>query len=187
MSIASILAFVLAGVAFKGPRDKADESPKRTAYKALKAELSEVKGERDRQYEANAAFIARIAALEDAIATANANARRDQELIDIWRERALANVPAVIAGPAGPDFRPPRVARQQSLVEQTSRAALERQAQYAQYQAQAAMAQQAQYQNAQNFYSQGQGLGMLGAQSLIDAELWCNCVPARHDMFLPRG
>jgi hypothetical protein len=167
MSIASILAFVLAGAAFKGPRDKADESPTRTAYKALKAELSEVKGERDRQYEANAGFIVRIGALEDAIAVANANARRDQELIDLWRERALGNVPAVIA-------------RQQSLVEQNQR------------QYQQAMAQQAQqnqlaaYQGLGN-YQQALGAQMLGAQGLIDAELWCNCVPARHDMLLPRG
>jgi hypothetical protein len=181
MSIASILAFVIAGAAaFKGPRDKADESPKRSAYKALKAELSDVKGERDRQYEENVTLHMRIAELEGDVARANVQYRRDQELIDIWRERALGP-PAGFGRlqPAGPDFRPPQIALQQAAAQMQSQ-----QAMLAQYNNQQAL-------NAQNYQSAAQGLGQamgqLGAQSLINAELWCNCVPARHDMFLPRG
>jgi hypothetical protein len=155
MSISSVLAFVLAGVAAK-------------AKSVQVARRSEFKAERDRQYEENAALIVRIAELEDAIATANAQARRDQELIDIWRERALG--------------RPPQIALQQAAAQMQAQ-----QNMLAQHNAQAAM-------NAQNFYNQGaqqyqnqqlgQAVGLLGAQSLIDAELFCNCVPARHDMLL---
>lgn len=55
-------------------------------------------------------------------------------------------------------------------------AALQQQNLMAQYHQQAAM-------NAQNFYGQGLGqmLGLAQAQALGD---FCNCVPARHDMFL---
>jgi hypothetical protein len=192
MSVSSILAFVLLGArAFTGPRDKANESPKRASYAELKAELSDVKGERDRQYEENAGLIARIAELEDDVARANVQFRRDQDLIDIWRARALyAEAPAGAIVPAGPDYRP------QSLVEQQSRAALQRQADRMQQMQQAQEAQLAQYaqlsaaqynaqqaMNAQNFYGgQGLGQGLLGAQNL-DAGLWCNCVPSRSQVW----
>ena len=136
MSVSSILAFVVAGVAAKNRR--ADRPDKKRI-----AEL-EVK----------------IAELEDAIATANVQARRDQELIDIWRERALAP--------------PPQIAQQQAA-----------QMLQAQAYAQQMNFQNAAYQN-QGLAQLGQQapLGLLGAQTLIDRELWCNCVPARHDMFL---
>jgi hypothetical protein len=160
MSVSSILGLVFLGTkAFTGPRDKAEERPTRTRYSELVIENGELK--------------ARVAELEEAIGAANELARRDQELIDMWRERAIANVPAVIAP---------------SLVERQSRAALQ-QAQAAQ-QAQQANAQLAQ----QYFQAAQQGLqsGLLGqgfqaqaqaqARSVMDAEFWCNCVPARHDM-----
>jgi len=142
MSVSSILALFVGAIAVKNRRADRQEE-KRTA------ELE-----------------ARIAELEDAIATANVQARRDQELIDIWRERALAP--------------PPQIAQQQA-------------AQMLQAQAQLHQAQYAQQMNFQNAAYQNQGLaqlgqqaplGLLGAQTLIDRELWCNCVPARHDMFL---
>jgi len=149
MSVSSILALFVGAIAVKNRRADRQEE-KRTA------ELE-----------------ARIAELEDAIASANAQARRDQELIDIWRERALhAEAPIGALVPAGPDFRPPQIAQQQA----------------AQMLAQA-YAQQMNFQNAyqnQGLAQLGQQapLGLLGAQTLIDRELWCNCVPARHDMFL---
>jgi hypothetical protein len=135
MSVSSILAFVLAAAV-----------KRKTGNDDVVAKLE-----------------ARIVELEDDIATANLQARRDQELVDMWRERALANVPAVIAAPrpAGPDFRPAQFA------------ALQQQAglQHAQYNAQQAM-------NAQYIQQ-----GLLGAQNLIDAELWCNCVPSRSQVW----
>ena len=101
---------------------------------------------------------------------------------DMWRERALeaedrAIVTVDAPQPAGPDFRPPELAQWQE-------------AQWRQAQAQslqnAANAQLAQSQ----VWAQQQGLGqmgyLLGAQSLLMSGEWCNCVPARHDMFLPR-
>lgn len=159
MSVSSILAFVLAGVAAKAKSVQ--------VAKPSEDRIAELEAERDRQYEANAHFIARIAELEGDVHRANIQYRRDQELIDIWRERALANVPA------GPDFRPPQIALQQ--------AALQMQAQ-----AQAQHNQLAQYQGFQNApYNNQAALGaqMLGVQSLIDAELWCNCVPSRSQVW----
>lgn len=102
---------------------------------------------------------ARVAELEDAIATANAHARRDQELIDLWRERALAAIP-------GPQAAP------QILLHQMAQAQ------------NAAMQQQAQYHQAQQ--GLGQAMGLLGAQ-MIDAELTCNCVPSRSQVWAARG
>ena len=170
MSVSSILAFVLAGVAAKAKS------------------VQVARPSKDRRI---AELEARVAELEADIATANELARRDQELIDMWRERALANVPAVIAAPqpAGPDFRPPQIA--QMLQAQ----ALLQQAQLAQYQQNQGLAQQynaQQAMNAQNFYvdrGHSHGLlgdaipmGLLGAQNL-NAELFCNCVPSRSQVW----
>ena len=155
MSISSILAFVLAGVAAK---TKSVRVAKRSEDRVAELWAEHLHAE-------NVELKRRVAELEDAIATANVQARRDQELIDIWRERALG--------------RPPQVALQQAA---------------AQMQAQQALLAQYDQQQVQNFYNQGaqqyqnqqlgQAIGLLGAQTLIDAELFCNCVPARHDMFL---
>ena len=146
MSVSSILAFVLLGTrAFTGPRDRPDEKPTRPSYAELKAKCAELEGERDRQYEANAVLIARIAELEGDVHRANIQYRHDQDIIDMWRERALSVPPA--------DFRPAQIAQQQSQMLQ---------AQYAHGLA---------------------GMGMLGAQTLIDAELWCNCVPSRSQVW----
>ena len=147
MSVSSLLALVVAGAAaFKGKRDRPEESPRRPSYAELKA---------------------RVAALEDAIASANSQARRDQELIDLWRERALfAEAPMGAVA-----------ARQQQMAQGVQQALAAQQHAMAQYNQQQAM---------QNYQNQGlgQAMGLLGAQSLINAELWCNCVPARHDLFL---
>ena len=157
MSISSVLAFVLAGVAAKAKSVQVARRSER---------IAELEAERDRQYEENAALIVRIAELEGDVARANIQYRRDQELIDIWRERALGG---------GAQQPPPQIALQQAAA----------QLQQAQYNAQAAMNAQnlgAQYQN--QMLGQQVPMGLLGAQTLIDAELFCNCVPARHDMFL---
>jgi hypothetical protein len=111
---------------------------------------------------------ARIAELKDDVARANVQARRDQELIDLWRERAL-------------EWR-----QQQQAQMLQAQAYQQQQALHyglAQYNAQQAM-------NAQNFYAQapfgqaqlGQALGLIGTQSL-NAELWCNCVPSRSQVW----
>lgn len=63
----------------------------------------------------------------------------------------------------------------QSLVESPS------QQMQAQAQLQQIMAMQA---AAQNQVAQFQNIGMLGAQNLNLGYEWCNCVPARHDMFV---
>ena len=170
MSVSSILAFVAAGVAAK---------VKSSQVARLSKRIEELEGERDRQYEANAGLIARIAELEDDVHRANVQYRRDQDLIDVWRTRALyAEAPQGALVPAGPDFRPPQIAQQQAQMLQAQ--ALQQQAYanqgLAQYNAQQAM-------NAQN-YAHGLGaIGLLGAQSLIDAELFCNCVPSRSQVW----
>jgi hypothetical protein len=149
MSLSSILAFVVAGVAAKAKsvqiaRRSEDKTDPRfiAGYDA---------GLKDGKLEAKE----RIAELEDAIATANAQARRDQELIDLWRERALATPARQVV-----EFRPPQSALQQQA------AALQQVAHL--HQMMANQAQNAQYQAMQ-----------LGAQGLIDTGLWCNCVPSR--------
>lgn len=95
-------------------------------------------------------------------------ARREAEFhraeADMWAQRAyqaLHSLPYQAAlQPAGPDFRPPDTALRQTQA-----------AQLAQYQQMAAM-------QAQNLNRQA-----LGAQNFFSQE-YCNCVPARHDMFL---
>ena len=113
---------------------------------------------------------ARVAELEDAIATANAHARRDQELIDLWRERALAAIP-------GPQAAP------QILLHQMAQAQNAAAAQLAQN---AAAAQLAQNPQAQQNQGRAQAIGLLGAQ-MIDAELYCNCVPSRSQVWAANG
>jgi outer membrane murein-binding lipoprotein Lpp len=174
MSISSILAFVIAGVAAKTKSVQVARPSEDVAE--LKAKVAELEGAVEQWRKLHST-------VEDAIATANVNARRDQELIDMWRERALLAEKAIATGPqpppgfgalrpAGPDFRPPEVALRQAAAQMQN-------AQLAQYQ----------YAQQQSAYQHGmQGMQALGqAQSLMDTELWCNCVPARHDMFLPRG
>jgi hypothetical protein len=144
MSVSSILAFVLAGVAVKksrAPTDVGDKTHPRfvAGYDA---------GLNDGKLEAEA----RIGELErdyDALRRENAA-----------QARALSE--------------PPRRFGQHPL----------QQHELALQQSQAAQAQLAQYQNYQQNQGLGQAMGLLGAQNLIDTELWCNCVPARHDMFL---
>lgn len=87
-----------------------------------------------------------------------------------WRERALSNIPAPqpLAGfGQAPDY-----------------AALQ--------QAAAAMQSQAAQNNQRapglgQFGQLGQAMGLLGAQNLIDAELWCNCVPSRAQVWAANG
>jgi hypothetical protein len=99
-------------------------------------------------------------------------------------ERTIAELRLVNAPqPAGPDFRPPELARVQELqwaiAQRQSQLAQSQQYMAAQMNAQTAMAQQAQLAGMQNpCYNQG----LLGAGPSF--EDFCNCVPARHDMFL---
>jgi hypothetical protein len=151
MSVSSILAFAIAGVAAKVKSVQvarpSDDPVPHAVMKQMARELREAR--------------ARVAELEGDVARANVQYRRDQELIDLWRERALFAEAA------------PRGALQQAALQQAQ----------AQAQTQLAQSQGLQnYQAAQNAMVYGNSL--LGTQSLVDAELWCNCVPARHDMFL---
>jgi hypothetical protein len=169
MSISSILAFVLAaGAAAKNRRaDRQDEK----LIAELEAKLVEVEGERDRQYEANVSLIARIAELES-------------DLAMLQRENAAQSRALT---PVGPDFRPHRGSLQlgeqahlRALGQQGLQALQAQQAQLAHLAYQNGLGQQYNAQQAMN----AQNVGLLGAQSLIDSELFCNCVPARHDLFL---
>ena len=161
MSVSSILAFVLLGArASTGPGDRPEEKPNRPSYAELKR---------------------RVAELEDDVARANVQARLDQELIDLWRERALSVPPAI-----RPEWRQQQIAQalQAQAYQAYQQQALHNQG-LAHHNAQLAM-------NAQNFYAQApfgqaqlgqaQPMGLLGAQSL-NAELWCNCVPSRSQVW----
>jgi hypothetical protein len=106
----------------------------------------------------------------------------EAERAQSWRNQPIVTVDA--PQPAGPDFRPPEYAQAQALNWRAQQA--HAQAQYHQQMA-------AQQMNAvgyqQDLIGQLQGLQqghLLGAQSLEMPGEWCNCVPARHDMFLPR-
>jgi hypothetical protein len=157
MSVSSILAFVLAGAAARAKNPTESRSEAR--------ELAKLK--------------ARIAELEDAIGAANAQARRDQELIDSWRARALAP-PAGFGAPV-PQFALQRAAAAAQAQAQQAQQAQAYQA-LAYSQQQNALAQQAQAQPYQHGLANS-----LGAQSLIDAELWCNCVPSRSQVWAAHG
>jgi hypothetical protein len=154
MSISSLFAFVLAGAAVKNRADR------REANRIAELE-------------------ARIGELEDAIATANAHARRDQELIDLWRERALAAIP----GP--PPQAAPQIPLRQAAAQQ-AQAALQQQYAAAAMQQNALAQQQQQNALAQANY-QNLGLAGLGAQGLIDAQFFCNCVPSRSQVWAAAG
>jgi len=187
MSVSSILAFVLAGVAAKAKSVQ--------VARPSEDRIAELEAERERHYDKisienvalrtdNADLRRRVSELEDDIARANVQYRRDQDLIDIWRERALVNVPALQAPPI--HAPPPGF----GLDLQRAAAAMQQQAQLAQHanhqsQGLQGLAQYQQAMNAQN-YAQAQafaGMGLLGAQNLIDAELWCNCVPSRSQVW----
>lgn len=156
MSVSSILAFVLAGAAAKAKSVQvARRSDDRIAELiALRIDNADLRRELD---QARADY--------DALRRAT----------DFGHSHGLQ-----APQPAGPDFRPPHIALQQQA------AALQMQAQ-ANMQAQ--QAQLAQYQGLQNAYqNQGlaqnlAGMGWLGAQNLIDAELFCNCVPSRSQVW----
>lgn len=163
MSVSSILAFVLAGVAAKKAR--ADRpAAKSPTYAELVFD--------------NADLRRRLEELEDDVARANVQYRRDQELIDLWRARALTPPGGWAAQvPAGPDFRP--IALQQQHAAQLQ--------QFAHQTNQGLLAQM----NAQQAQQAAQMLGMqknrlaqglLGSQQL-DPGLWCNCVPSRSQVW----
>jgi hypothetical protein len=168
MSVSSILAFVLAGAAAKvKSRRVARLSEERIDGSAK--ELAKAK--------------ARIAELEGDVHRANIQFRRDQELIDVWRARALfAEAPQGAILPAGADFRPPQIAHAHAQMMQANML----QAQGMQQQAQSqlhAYTNQGLAQHQQAMQSYAHGMGLLGAQSLIDAELFCNCVPSRSQVW----
>ena len=91
---------------------------------------------------------------------------------EAWRERAIDRIDARPPQPAGPDFRPPELARAQELQWYAAQQQLAQQSQS--YQQHAQMAQQ-------NLYQQG----LLGAQAR-NPELLCNCVPSRAQVWAAR-
>lgn len=114
---------------------------------------------------------ARIAELEGDVHRANVQYRRDQELIEIWRVRALFAEGAA-QPPQGFGQQPPRVAMQQAALQMQAQGQLNALYNNGLAQQNAHQAQLAQYHN-----------HALGAQSLIDTELWCNCVPSRSQVW----
>ena len=92
---------------------------------------------------------------------------------EAWRERAIDRIDARPPLPAGPDFRPPELARTQELQWYAAQQQYH-QANQANQQQNAQMAQQ-------NLYQQG----LLGAQGL-NPELFCNCVPSRAQVWAAR-
>jgi hypothetical protein len=113
---------------------------------------------------------------DDRVAELEAQIAKIADDRDMWRERALERIEARPPQAAGPDFRPPQLA--QAQLAQWQQAQGLAMAQYAQQQAQ--QYQQNLGMQQQNYLNQG----LLGAQGLQMPAEWCNCVPARHDMFL---
>jgi hypothetical protein len=119
---------------------------------------------------------------DDRVAELEAQIAKIADDRDMWRERASealrrAHDAPHHPQPAGPDFRPPQLA--QAQLAQWQQAQGLAMAQYAQQQAQQYQQNLAAMQQ-QNSLNQG----LLGAQGLQMPAEWCNCVPARHDMFL---
>ena len=97
---------------------------------------------------------------------------------EAWRERAIDRIDARPPQPAGPDFRPPELARAQELQWYAAQQQLAQQSQN--YQQCAQMAQQNQLAAQQNLYNPAvYGPG-------VDPELWCNCVPSRAQVWAAR-
>jgi hypothetical protein len=118
-------------------------------------------------------------------------ADRDAEIADLRRERDFyrnelrleREYPVRVPQPAGPDFRPPELARAQELQWQA-----QAQAQMAYAQQNAQMAQQDQAANLQQNLQNGlygQAL-MQGAQAL-NPWVFCNCVPSRAQVWAANG
>jgi hypothetical protein len=121
---------------------------------------------------------------DDRIAELEAQIAKIADDRDMWRERALERIEARPPQPAGPDFRPPELAQAQLAQWQQAQGinpyyAAQQLGQLAQQNAQLAQQQQLAAMQ-QNYLNQG----LLGAQGLQMPAEWCNCVPARHDMFL---
>jgi hypothetical protein len=102
--------------------------------------------------------------------------------------------------PAGPDFSSPQFTEEMRLRMQAQHQAqhqvqqLMAMAQSQQANMNAQQAQQHQALAQQNYFQSNQmdlghqvGVGILGSQPQAQALEWCNCVPARHDMFLRGG
>lgn len=168
MSVSSILAFVLAGAAVKN-RSVAGQDENRQELIALRVD--------------NADLRRRVEELEGDLARANIQYRRDQELIDLWRARALANIPAPQIGlqQAAHALQGQTPYGQQALMNQQYAQMMEsaQNMQPAQSVQNHGLAQQMQAQALQN----GQ---LLGAQA-INPELWCNCVPSRAQVWAADG
>jgi len=114
---------------------------------------------------------------DDRVAELEAQIAKIADDRDMWRERALERIEARPPQPAGPDFRPPQQA--QGINPYYAAQQLGQLGQLAQQNAQLAQQQQLAAMQ-QNYLNQG----LLGAQGLQMPGEWCNCVPARHDMFL---
>ena len=119
---------------------------------------------------------------DDRVAELEAQIAKIADDRDMWRERASealrrAHDAPHHPQPAGPDFRPPQQA--QGINPYYAAQQLGQLGQLAQQNAQLAQQQQLAAMQ-QNYLNQG----LLGAQGLQMPAEWCNCVPARHDMFL---
>lgn len=155
MSVLSTLALLVTTAAVKLKPSREAEDPAR-AIAELEAQRDEFRRERD-DWRARA---------------------------EAWRERALERIEARPPQAAGPDFRPPQLAQAQLAQWQQAQGinpyyAAQQLGQQAQQNAQLAQQQQLAAMQ-QNYLNQG----LLGAQGLQMPGEWCNCVPARHDMFL---
>jgi hypothetical protein len=140
---------------------------------ALLVTTAAVKLKANREAEDPARAIAELEAQRDELRRERDDWRARAEA---WRERALERIEVRPPQAAGPDFRPPQLA--QAQLAQWQQAQGLAMAQYAQQQAQ--QYQQNLGMQQQNYLNQG----LLGAQALQMPAEWCNCVPARHDMFL---
>lgn len=128
----------------------------------LRAELADAQLRPEREDPARA--IADLEAQRDELRRERDDWRARAEA---WRERALVNIPA--QQPAGPDFQRAQWAQAQQQIAQQAQI-------YPQMAQQGPLAAVGMLNQANQ---------MLGAQNLSSLnDMFCNCVPARHDLFV---
>ena len=120
-------------------------------------------------------------ALEAALARAREEITELRRERDLWRDRAYGAVPARAI-----PLRSQQLAQRISLLAQYQAQYQQAALQQAQYQAQMQQSQSLALQNAQMAQqSQNSPQYLLGAQNLsVLDQMFCNCVPARHDLLL---
>lgn len=157
MSALSLFALLVAPLALK-PK-KPDVEPAELILN-LRRELADLRRERDQ-------------ALSDLAFERRANERASRVALEVLSGGFQVPAPQP---PAGFGQAPEYAALQQAAAAMQSQAMAQHQAM-----------------QAQNFYNQGalsglgQAMGLLGAQNLIDTELWCNCVPSRAQVWAANG